>query len=68
MDSSHVGFWVCGWFNQYVGRPNTMENDLGYCEGDGVELGEREVVNMMTVFTKWLDREESNGLWDVVRK
>ena len=68
MDPSHVGFWVCGWFDQYVGRPNAMENDLGHCEGDGVELGEGEVVNRLTVFTRWLDREESNGLWDVMRK
>lgn len=66
MDPSHVGFWVCGWFDQYVGRPHAMENDLGYCEGDGVELGEGKVVNMLAVFT--MDREESNGLWDVTRK
>jgi hypothetical protein len=29
-----------------------MENDLGYCEGDGVELGEGKVVNMLAVFTR----------------
>jgi hypothetical protein len=47
MDSSHVGLWVCGWTDKYVGCSHAVEDDLGYWQGDGFEPGEGEVVNCL---------------------
>lgn len=44
VDSADVVFWVCGYFFEYAGLFDAVEDGGGDGEGDVGESGEREVV------------------------